>query len=52
MKGRGDEFMKALPDVALIPEKTLDVLDPLEVRDDHAARIGQDVGNNEDVPIV
>ena len=37
MKRRGDEFMKALPNVTFIPEKTLDVLDPLEIRDDHSS---------------
>ena len=37
MEGRGNEFMKSLLNVTLIPEKMLDVLDPLEIRDDHSA---------------
>src|SRR5713101_622795 len=39
-------------DLLLLPEERLQVLHPFEVRDDHAPRVGDDVGHHEDVPVV
>src|SRR5450759_707917 len=41
------DVVEALVDLALLPEELLQVLDPLEIGDRHAARVGQDVGDQE-----
>ena len=40
---------KLLVDGLLVPEEALAVLHPLEVGNRHAAGVGQDIGNHEDI---
>ncbi len=41
---RGDDLVQPVPDILLIPEKPLHVLNPFKIRHDYAARIGEDIG--------
>src|SRR5258706_8765423 len=52
VEGPRDDVMQLGVDLLLLPEEGLEVLDPLEVRDDHATRVGDNVGHDEDVPVV
>src|SRR5260370_4380513 len=40
------DLLQARDDLALLPEVVLQTLDPLEVGDDHPARVAQDVGDH------
>src|SRR5260370_35795588 len=48
---RGDHLLfEALVDFRLLPEVAVAVLHPLEVRDDHAAGVGQDAQHDQNTP--
>src|ERR1700675_2764130 len=44
----GHDLLQAGDDLALLPEVELEPLDPLEVGDDDAARVGEDIGDDDD----
>ncbi len=44
--------LQTVVDVVLIPEKFLQVLNPLEVGDGDTASIGEDVGDHQDAPLM
>src|SRR6266511_2922871 len=46
--GAGDDAMQALVDLVFFPEVELEVLHPLEVGDDDAAGVGEDVRDEDD----
>src|SRR5919109_1480549 len=47
-----DDVVQLGVDLLLLPEEGLQVLHPLEVGDDHAAGVGDDVGDEEDASLV
>src|SRR2546422_1544546 len=47
-EGGRDDLVQAIPDVLFLPEIFLHILDPFEIRDDHAAGIRQDVRDDKD----
>ena len=51
-KARPHDGAELVVDLALLPAEVLHVLHPLEVRDDHAARVGEHVGDDVDALVV
>ena len=43
------QLFELLVDLSFVPPELLDVLHPFEVRNGHAARVAEDIGNDEDV---
>src|SRR5579864_784751 len=52
VEGARDHVVQLGVDLLLLPEEGLQVLHPLEVGDDHTARVGDDVGDQEDAALV
>src|SRR5258708_9456961 len=52
VEGPRDDVVQLRVDLLLLPEESLEVLHPLEIRHDHAARVRDDVRDQEDVPVV
>jgi hypothetical protein len=52
VEGGHHDRLEARVDLLFGPEQGAQVLDPLEIRDDDTARIGQDVWHDEDLPVV
>src|SRR6185312_1244551 len=48
VEGPGHDVAQLRVHLGLLPEVFLEALDPLEVRDDHAARVGEDVRQDQD----
>src|ERR1700730_17673519 len=52
VEGPRDDVVQLGVDLLLLPEEGLQVLHPLEIRNDHTARVGDDVRDQEDAALV